>query len=210
MSEDKDCGKLEEPSTFDNSNLLIAIGGSAGSFQQIIKIVEQIPSWMEATILVATHRSPSQTNTLRDILQDRAHVEVLQPSDEDCLECTTIYVGSSNDQVKVDGQEFDIHQDRSTLARMRRIDDLFQSVAQSAGPNAAGVILSGALDDGVKGLRAISDAGGHCFVQLPSEAIVESMPVGAIREVPSARVGTTQEILGWLMELGAERSCTDD
>lgn len=184
--------------------LVVAIGGSAGSYVEIEKIVKSLSVFFNGTVVIAMHRIPKQENTLIESLGNRAKVKVLEPQDEEDLECTTIYVGSSMDRVGVDDVEFEVREDTSARARMRRIDDLFESVADSAGKHAVGVILSGTLTDGVKGLRAIHEAGGTCLVQHPAQARHDSMPQKALDAVPSARVGTTEEIESWLMELSAD------
>ena len=68
------------------------------------------------------------------------------------------------------------------LARLHghTIDDLFGSLARHAGPRSIGVIRSGALGDGAKGLAEINQAGGITMVQTPDDAEFASMPEGAI------------------------------
>ena len=202
VSESKDhCtdGTDEFPPSF-----VVAIGGSAGSFKEIVKIVASISNTFEGCVLIATHRTPDQRNTLAEVLGHRARIDVLEPEDEDCLVCTKIYVGNSCDRVEVQGDEFEVDEDSSNLARIRRIDDLFISVAGSSGANAVGIILSGMLSDGVEGLQAIHDAGGVCLIQDPGQAEHDSMPVKALAKVPSARVGSTEEIMSWLMEIALD------
>lgn len=187
------------------SRFIVAIGGSAGSFTEIVKIVSSLSSNFEGSVVIATHRTPSRRNTLVEVLRHRAKIRVIEPTDEESVQCTTVYVGNSRDRVSLEGGEFEIAEDSSGIARHRRIDDLFHSVAASAKANAVGVILSGMLYDGTEGLRAIHDAGGVCMVQDPEQAINDSMPKHAIAGVPTARVGTTEEIMSWLMEISAER-----
>lgn len=187
------------------SRFIVAIGGSAGSFTEIVKIVSSLSSNFEGSVVIATHRTPSRRNTLVEVLGHRAKIRVIEPTDEESVQCTTVYVGNSRDRVSLEGGEFEIAEDSSGIARHRRIDDLFHSVAASAKANAVGVILSGMLHDGTEGLRAIHDAGGVCMVQDPEQAINDSMPKHAIAGVPTARVGTTEEIMSWLMEISAER-----
>lgn len=199
-----DCNESDrEPGS--NPNLIIAVGASAGGHREIIQIVESLPPWFQGTLLIANHRSPDQKNVLREILASRARVDVREPEDEECLECTTIYVGNSRDVVEVDGREFDVEQDTSRFARLRRIDDLFLSVAESAKENAVGIILSGMLRDGVDGLKAIHAAGGTCIVQDPDDAKYDSMPRKAIAEVPIDFVGTTEDIVSRIMEISMAR-----
>ena len=59
------------------------------------------------------------------------------------------------------------------------MDLLFKSVALHAGPRAIGVVLSGALDDGSRGIEAIHHAGGLTMVLLRSETYA-GMPENAI------------------------------
>lgn len=194
-----------DPPDDNLKNLVVAVGASAGGLEEISSIVEWLPTWFMGTMVVAYHRSPSHVNMLAKILAHRARVQVEEPEDDDFLETTVIYVGRSTDRVEVDGEQFDVEEDVSFGARMRRIDDLFESVAESAGPNAIGVILSGMLSDGVEGLRAIHEAGGYCIVQSPEDAQFASMPLNALRAVPVNFVGTSEEIASVIMELSITR-----
>jgi two-component system, chemotaxis family, protein-glutamate methylesterase/glutaminase len=63
------------------------------------------------------------------------------------------------------------------------IDPLFRSAALAFGTRAAGVLLSGGLDDGAAGLAAIKAAGGITIVQDPREAEAPSMPQSALHRV---------------------------
>lgn len=64
--------------------------------------------------------------------------------------------------------------------RAHNIDALFWSLALNAPKHTIGVRLSGTLEDGALGLKAIKDAGGVAFVQSPEEAQFEDMPENAI------------------------------
>jgi two-component system, chemotaxis family, protein-glutamate methylesterase/glutaminase len=48
------------------------------------------------------------------------------------------------------------------------------------GPRLAGIVLTGANDDGARGLKAIGDAGGITVVQDPKEAPCAYMPEAAV------------------------------
>ena len=60
------------------------------------------------------------------------------------------------------------------------IDVLFQSVAETCGGNAAGIILTGMGDDGASGLLALRRAGGRTYAQDKKSATVYGMPSVAI------------------------------
>jgi two-component system chemotaxis response regulator CheB len=63
------------------------------------------------------------------------------------------------------------------------VDPLLGTAARAYGPRVAGVILSGAMDDGTHGLSLIKEAGGVAIVQNPEEALVSGMPLSAIQSV---------------------------
>lgn len=60
------------------------------------------------------------------------------------------------------------------------IDPLFRSAALSYGSRVVGILLTGYLDDGVSGLKSISDAGGVTLVQDPDDALIPDMPSAAL------------------------------
>lgn len=189
-------------------NLLVVIGASAGGLQPIREIISHLPFTFQATVIVATHRDrQSQRNHLAEILRHDARLAVREPVAGDSLNCTTIYVGEPSKVVRVAGREVQLDDLTGELARCRQIDALFLSAARYAGRNAAGVILSGMLWDGVAGLQAIHEAGGKCIVQDPADAAYDELPRRALEEVDVDFIETPIGIAGVLVELAADRSC---
>jgi two-component system chemotaxis response regulator CheB len=64
-----------------------------------------------------------------------------------------------------------------------------------------GVVLTGANDDGSRGLKRIADRGGLAFIQSPLTAESATMPEAAIRVVPGGRVLSIKEIADTLAAL---------
>lgn len=196
-----------ENSKQEYRNLLIAIGSSAGGYPEVVKIISALPSDFQACIVLASHRGPHVPNTLVEALASKARISVVEPWDDECLQCTNIYVGAPNQRVEVDGDHFEIMVDTTNRSRIRRIDDLFESVARSAGNNAVGIVLSGMLSDGVAGLKAINDAGGICIVQDPEDADYGMLPINALEKVDVHFVGPSEDIAKLLVALASQRTC---
>jgi two-component system chemotaxis response regulator CheB len=84
------------------------------------------------------------------------------------------------------------------------IDVLFESAADAWGPALAGIVLTGANEDGAAGLKAVLEAGGLAVAEDPAGAYAPAMPAaalaacgGAARRLPLAG------ITDLLVELGA-------
>ena len=61
------------------------------------------------------------------------------------------------------------------------VDVLFRSVAQIAGGNALGVIMTGMGDDGARGMKEMHDAGAKTVAEDESTCVVFGMPKEAIK-----------------------------
>jgi chemotaxis response regulator CheB len=91
--------------------------------------------------------------------------------------------------------------------RNRTIDALFRSVAAHAGSEMIGVVLSGSLDDGSRGLAAIKAAGGTSMVLTPNRRGRKGMPENAINyDGPIDKIGTPEQIAVEIRHLLAQRS----
>jgi two-component system chemotaxis response regulator CheB len=78
------------------------------------------------------------------------------------------------------------------------VDVLFESAADAYGKDLLAIILSGANEDGTKGARAVSEAGGIVVVQSPDSAEARMMPESALTACPKARamnLNTLKELL---------------
>lgn len=197
----------QQPFVESERNTLVAIGASAGGVKPIARLVKMLPSNFNGIAIIATHRTPGQPSLMKELLQFFSSMHVADATDNHPIECGAIYIGSPEERVRVDRDRLDVVVSTSKFARMTRIDELFFSVAESAGPNAIGVVLSGMLWDGVSGLKAIHEAGGYCIVQDPKDAIFRSMPENALAAVPVDFIGTPEGIAQKLIELTADRQC---
>ena len=81
------------------------------------------------------------------------------------------------------------------------IDILFESVAQSHGPAAAGVLLTGMGRDGAQGLLRLREAGGVTLVQDEGTCSVFGMPRSALRLGAAQMTVTRGELAGVLVHL---------
>ena len=62
------------------------------------------------------------------------------------------------------------------------VDVLFRSVANSAGQNAMGIIMTGMGDDGVKGMIEMRKTGANTYAQDESSCVVYGMPKEAVKQ----------------------------
>jgi two-component system chemotaxis response regulator CheB len=81
---------------------------------------------------------------------------------------------------------------------------LFKSVAQQAGRNALGLILTGMGDDGARGLLEMREAGAPTVAQDEASCVVFGMPREAIRLGAAAHVLPLNGLADWL-----QRACHD-
>ena len=87
------------------------------------------------------------------------------------------------------------------------VDVLFHSVAQAAGPNATGAILTGMGSDGAQGMLAMKKAGARTIAKDEATCVVFGMPKEAIRQGGVDRVLPLAAISGAL--LADVRRCGD-
>jgi two-component system chemotaxis response regulator CheB len=82
---------------------------------------------------------------------------------------------------------------------------MFTSAADTYGKAAVGVVLTGANEDGARGLAHIVKRGGRALVQDPKTAEIPIMPEAALKAVPSAEVLALDKLAPRLVALSEEQ-----
>jgi two-component system chemotaxis response regulator CheB len=173
----------------------IVIGASAGGIRALRTIAAGLPADFPASLLVVVHVRPDVPNMLPEVLARSGPLPVEHPRHGSSIRPGQIYVAPPNRHLLIT-PERQIHLGNGPKENGARpaIDPLFRSAALCCGSQTAGVILSGALDDGVAGLCAIKQAGGIAIVQDPYEAEASSMPASALRHVAVDYCATSSQI----------------
>ena len=170
------------------------------------EIVANLPHDLAAAIFVVIHLSPSHESLLPSILSRNARLEAAHPSEREPIERGRIYVAPPDRHLIIEnGDVLLVHGPKENRARPA-IDPLFRSAAINYGPRVIGVILSGSLDDGAAGLRAIKNTGGIAIVQDPADANYPAMPASAIDNTSVDFIVKAGEIGPLLRSLVAEET----
>lgn len=179
---------------------IITIGGSAGSIGVLGDLLAQLPKDFNAAILIVTHMSRQQPSQLSSVLARRTHLSVCSASDGQPIKSGCVYIARPDYHLFVNSGTLQLV--RGPLENRMRpaIDVLFRSAAVSYRDYVTGIILSGMLDDGTLGLQAIKRCGGTAIVQSPEEAMCDSMPESAIRNVNVDHVLPVAEMGALLQE----------
>jgi two-component system chemotaxis response regulator CheB len=138
---------------------------------------------------------------LAQLLQRRSRLGLIEPIDGEALAIGRVYLGRPDERIQLRGDGISVTRTEGRLSKLQCIDDLFSSIARTAGPRSVGIILSGMLDDGTRGLRDIRAAGGTCIVQRPRDAEYQDMPMNALREVDAHFIGSAAEIANRLVKI---------
>jgi two-component system, chemotaxis family, protein-glutamate methylesterase/glutaminase len=160
---------------------LVVIGGSWGGIAAVGDILGRLPPSFSLPIVVALHRSPSGTDDmLVKALGRSSPLRVVEPDDKAELNPGTVFVAPADYHLLVERDHLALSVDAPVRFSRPSIDVVFESAAAAFGDRLVTVLLTGANDDGARGIAAAKMRGGRTFVQDPSTAERREMPDAAI------------------------------
>jgi two-component system chemotaxis response regulator CheB len=174
---------------------LVVIGGSAGALEALSRLLQQTPSDVGATLLIAVHRSSQQPGAMPEILSRRGVLPVTYAVDGEAFRRGRAYVAPPDRHLLVSGERLRVTRGPREHGFRPAVDPLFRTAAREHGPRVVGVILSGVLDDGTEGLALVKRHGGVAVVQRPDDAEHDGMPTSALEQIdvdhslPAADIG---------------------
>jgi len=180
----------------------IVVGGSAGAIEALGSILPALPADFPIPLAIALHVHPSKPSHLAQVLGMRCALPVKEAEDKEPLAPCTVYVAPPNYHLLLETRGyFSLSADDPVLFSRPAIDVLFESAADAFGRALVGLLLTGASEDGARGLAHIQKAGGLTLVQAPSTAAVRIMPEAAMRLASPDHVLPLNEIGPFLARL---------
>jgi len=169
-------------STLTGRRDLVVVGASAGAVPVLLGLATQLPADFPAAVLIVLHVG-AHHSVLPELLKDRGALRARHALDGQVLQPGAIEIAPPDEHMLVEGNCIRLRHGPKEHHARPAIDPLFRSAAQARGPRVIGVLLSGRLDDGTAGLRAIKQCGGRVVVQDPEDAQHPEMPRNALAHV---------------------------
>jgi two-component system chemotaxis response regulator CheB len=183
---------------------VVGIGTSWGGLAALTKLLGGLPGDFSLPVVVVQHRGKDSDRLLSELLQDATEMRVCEIEDKEPLEPGTVHIAPANYHVLVDAGYLSLTVEDPVRFSRPSIDVMFSSAADTYGSGAIGVVLTGANEDGSRGLSHIVKRGGRALVQDPRTAEIPIMPVAAAKAVPSAEVLPLDKLAPRLIALSLE------
>lgn len=170
---------------------IIAIGASTGGTEAIKEVLLGMPPTVPG-IVVTQHMPQTFTRTFAERLDTLCRIRVKEAEHNERILPGHAYIapGHSHLKLRCSGGNYVAVLDQSPPVNHHRpsVEVLFRSVAECAGNNAIGVMLTGMGKDGAAGMLEMHRAGAYNFAQDEASCVVYGMPreavlLGAVDEV---------------------------
>lgn len=161
---------------------IVVIGVSTGGPQALIRMIPELPAWMDVPMVIVQHMPPLFTATLAKSLAKRSPFAVKEAENAEPLKPGTIYIAPGGRQCRVtlaaDG-----------LSKLLRVTDdppennckpsadyLFRSAAHHYYGRLTAAVMTGMGADGKRGAELVKRAGGRVIAQDRDSCVVYGMP----------------------------------
>jgi len=189
---------------------LVGIVASTGGPNALQYLLSALPSNYPLPIAIVQHMTASFHDGFVSWLRDICPLSVVEARDGVSPEPGTVYVAPAEKHLLVGRGALRVVEGEPVCANRPSGTLLFQSMAESLGPHAVGVLLTGMGRDGAEGLREIRLAGGLTIAEDESSAIVYGMPRAAVEIGAACETLPLPTIAGRLRQLADADSVGND
>jgi two-component system chemotaxis response regulator CheB len=180
----------------------IVIGGSAGSFQVVTKILSALPKTLSIPVLLSMHRLKHVRSGFLEALALKSNLPIIEPDDKEQIKPGRAYLAPANYHMYIElGNRIALSTEEPLNHSRPSIDLSFITAAQSYREKLIAIILSGANSDGAIGLQKVKEHNGITIVQDPKECQVRTMTEAAIKQTQIDYIFTTDQIIKFLLKL---------
>jgi len=163
---------------------VIAIGASTGGTEAVKEVLSALPADFPG-IVISQHIPAAFSASFASRVNEHSALVVREAVDGEQVLPGHAYIapGSHHLLLERSGARYVIRLNDGPAVNRHKpsVDVMFRSVAQHAGPNAIGVILTGMGDDGAKGLLEMREAKAPTIGQDEKTSVVWGMPGEAFK-----------------------------
>lgn len=167
---------------FKRSDTIIALGASTGGTEALEQVIKHFPKDTPPVIIVQ-HMPAGFTKLYAERLNRSCMMEVKEAADGDRLRSGLIVIGAGENHLRLckdaRGWYVSSKPGEKVSGHCPSVDVMFNSVAEVAGPQAIGAILTGMGRDGADGLLKMRQRGAFTIGQDKETCVVYGMPMEA-------------------------------
>ncbi|HEY4340366.1 MAG TPA: chemotaxis response regulator protein-glutamate methylesterase [Steroidobacteraceae bacterium] len=204
------------PPRFRTTDRIIAIGASTGGTAAIREVLMGLPPDAPG-VLVTQHIPKDFSAQFAKRMNACCKVTVCEAQDGQQVLSGHVYIAPGDRHLLLvrDGARYICRLDDGPAVNRHKpsVDVLFRSVAQQAGRNAIGAILTGMGKDGAEGLKEMRDAGSPTIAQDEASSVVWGMPGAAVEAgaacqvLPLTAIGSQLCVLAAAMDITRKADC---
>lgn len=185
-----------------NNFKAIVIGGSAGSFQGITRILSQVPIDFPLPIILCLHRLKHVRNGFIEALAIKSIKDLIEPYDKESIKKGKVYLAPANYHLSIElGHYISLSTEEMVNNSRPSIDITLETAAFTYKNKLIGILLSGANKDGAMGMKKINDNGGITVVQNLAECMIDTMPAAALNATKIDYTLSIDDIIKFLIEI---------
>jgi two-component system chemotaxis response regulator CheB len=190
VASNTNCERPPEPT---GELLIVAIGASAGGPKALERVLSKIPNDLPVALVISQHMPDGFTKPFAERLAAVSKLHVREAAAGDILRAGDALVAPAGFNMEVVGGGR-IRLEKTAETPAPSIDVMMNSVAEAYGSRSIGVLLTGMLRDGVRGMKAIKMKGGITIVQDENSSVVYGMPKAALEAGAADVVADIAEI----------------
>jgi len=192
---------------FRTTDRIIGIGSSTGGTEAVKQVLSTLPPNMPG-IVISQHIPAAFSGPFAKRVDTITVLNVSEATDGQQILPGHVYIapGDKHLIVKRDGARYvcSLNDGPPVNRHKPSVDVMFRSLAQNAGSNAIGLMLTGMGDDGAAGMGEMKESGGNILVQDEKTSVVWGMPGEVVKRGFHDEILPLPKIAARLVELAAK------
>ena len=181
----------------------VVLGVSAGGLKALTILFTELKDSFKLPVLLVQHLHAHSDDYLVRHLAAVNKMTIKEADEKERIRENTVYIAPPNYHMLVeDDRTISLTIDERVNFCRPSVDVLFDTAAEVYEEKLIGIILTGANEDGARGMRLVHKAGGTTIIQNPKTAEVDTMPRSVLKYFKPDYILNLKDIARFLNKIG--------